>query len=365
MKKLLALLLTLTMIAGLTACGSSNAPSASSAAPAQSEAASEPQAESETPADNGAEEIAPPASPYKYSMASGSVGGNFYLMGGGIAQVINQHLPEYFMFTSETTGGSTANLSMLQSGDAELGISMTASLGESQKGEVEWTAGVKHDKLRGALALYPSWLTIYTLEGSGIETMADLEGKIVGLGSKGMAMDTIFRQFFEDRGITPKQIHNDGHAATATALGNGVIDAAILFSFPPFAAISELESTKNLKFIALNDDEQKYLTDTYDFYKADAMPGGSYKGAPEDVQGVSEWNMLVSSVDVPEEQVYLMVKALCENQADMIAVHHSAEYMTAQNTLNFNIPLHAGTVRYLKEIGIDVPTELVPPEYAE
>ena len=31
-------------------------------------------------------------------------------------------------------------------------------------------------------------------------------------------------------------------------------------------------------------------------------PGGSYKSAPEDVQGVSEWNMLVSSVDVPEEK---------------------------------------------------------------
>lgn len=305
------------------------------------------------------------SSPKNYSIASGSVGGNFYLMGGGIATTINKHLPEDFMFTSETTGGSTANLTMLQNGDAELGIAMTSSLHEAHQGEAEWTAGIKHDKIRTALALYPSWLTVYTAANSGIETMEDLNGKIVGLGSKGMAMDSIFREFFAERGITPKQIHNDGHAATASALKDGVIDAAVLFSYPPFAAISELESTMDLKFIPLSDDEQAFLVEKYSFYKPDAMPAGSYKGAKEDVKGVSEWNMLVSSSDVPADDIYKIVKALCENQEDMIVVHPSAQYMTAENTLNSNIYLHAGTVRYLKEVGLEVPAELIPPEYTE
>ncbi|MEG2074481.1 MAG: TAXI family TRAP transporter solute-binding subunit, partial [Angelakisella sp.] len=335
----------------MVACG--GAPAAVSPAPA-------------APAADGAAGTgvpAPPSSPKKFSMASGSVGGNFYLMGGGAAQVLNKYAPNYFNFTSETTGGGSANLSMLQEGNAELGVAMTSSIYESQEAKVDWTGGVKHDKLRGAVALYPSWLTVYTLKSSGIKTMADLNGKIVGLGSKGMAMDAIFRRFFEDRGITPKQIHNDGHGATATALGNGVIDAAILFSYPPFAAISELESTNDLNFIALTDDEQKYFTDKYNFHTASAMPGGSYKGAPEDIKAISEWNMLVTSSDVSEEDVYMMVKTLLEHQEDMVAVHSSAKYMTAENTLNCNIPLHAGAVRYLKEIGIDVPAELIPPEY--
>lgn len=300
-----------------------------------------------------------------YSMASGSVGGNFYLMGGGLATTINKHLPNDFMFTSETTGGGAANLTMLQNGDAELGISMTSSLFEAHQGEVEWTTGVKHDKTRTALALYPSWLTVYTAANSGIETMEDIEGKIVGLGSKGMAMDAIFRDFFEEKGITPKQIHNDGHGATATALSDGVIDAAILFSYPPFAAISEIENTMDIRFIALTDDEQAFLLNKYNFYTADAMPAGFYKGAPDDVKGVSEWNMLASSSDVPADDVYKIVKALCENQEDMITVHPSAKYMTAENTLNSNVYLHAGTVRYLKEVGINVPSELIPPEYTE
>ncbi|MEG2673224.1 MAG: TAXI family TRAP transporter solute-binding subunit [Ruthenibacterium sp.] len=352
MKKLIALALSTALVLSLTACGGGTAPApANSAAPAGSTTAT---------ADGT---VAKPASPKKFSMASGSVGGNFYLMGGGVSQVLNKYAPDYFNFTCETTGGGSANLGMLQKGDAELGIAMTSSINEAMLGEADWTGGVKHDKLRGALALYPSWLTVYTLKSSGIKSMADLNGKIVGVGSKGMAMDPVFRQFFADNNITPKQIHNDGHSATATALGNGVIDAAILFAYPPFAAISELESTNDLTFIPLSTDEQKYLTDKYNFYTVDALPGGSYKGAPEDVQSVTEWNMLVSSADVSEDDVYMMVKTLCENQADMIAVHGSAKFMTAENTIHSNIPLHAGAVRYLKEVGVEVPAELIPPEY--
>jgi TRAP transporter TAXI family solute receptor len=308
-------------------------------------------------------EVPPPASPYKYSLGSGSVGGNFYLMGGGLAQTLNKHLPKYFLITSETTGGSTANIVMLQKGDAEFGIVMTSALSEGLRGQAEWTGGAVHDKIRGLVPLYPSWLTLYTFADSGIKNLKDLNGRIVGLGSKGAAMDSIFRKFLADQGIVPKQIHNDGHAATATALASKVIDAALLFSYPPFAAIAELESSYKLYFVPLTPEEQKAITDQYNFYVASAMPAGSYIGTTEDVPVVSEWNLLATSSEVPEELAYLAAKTLFENVGDMIAVHQSAKYMTPENSVNFNVPLHSGVVRYLEEIGIAVPPELIPPEY--
>ena len=84
-KSVLAFSLCAVLI--LTACGgggssSSKAPASGGAAPGS---------------------IPVPSSPLKYSMAGGSVGGNFYIMGGGLAQTINKHLPKYFMVTSETT----------------------------------------------------------------------------------------------------------------------------------------------------------------------------------------------------------------------------------------------------------------------
>lgn len=303
-----------------------------------------------------------PKSPKRYSVAGGSIGGNFYIFGAGIASVLNKHLPQYFFLTAETTGGGSANLIMLQNGEAELGVAMASSLYESQRGVADWTRGKKMTKIRSVVALYPSWLTLYTMKNAGISSLSDLNGKIVGLGSKGMAMDSIFRQFFADQGIVPKQIHNDGHGATATAMQNGVIDAALLFSYPPFAAISELESTKALNFVPLSEKEQKALMDKYDFYTKGEIPKGSYKAIETPVRSVSEWNMLVSSSEVPADYVYLVTKTLCERVDEMIQIHGSARNITLANTLNSNIPLHEGTVRYMREKGMSVPEKLLPPE---
>ena len=89
-----------------------------------------------------------PSSPLRYSLGTSSSGGNYYLVGGGMATILNNELPEYFTITAEETGGSTANLTMIQNGDMEMGITMTSSLQEAKEGKEEWTGGPM-DKIRG------------------------------------------------------------------------------------------------------------------------------------------------------------------------------------------------------------------------
>lgn len=50
-----------------------------------------------------AEEITPPKKPLRYSLGTSSSGGNFYLVGGGIATVLNNALPDFFVMTAEET----------------------------------------------------------------------------------------------------------------------------------------------------------------------------------------------------------------------------------------------------------------------
>jgi len=350
MKKLFKLVCLLALTFLLVACSQTK------------EATENPES---TNSETNSNEIAKPSSPKKFSLGSGSTGGNFYLVGGGISTLLNNYLSDYVLFTTETTGGSTANLVMLQNGEAELGIAMTSSLAEATEGKAEWTGGKPLDKLRGMVALYPSSMTIYSLKDKNIKSLSDLNGKVVGLGSKGAAMDNSLRVIFDKLGIKPKSIFNDGHGATASAVGDGTVDAAVLFSYPPFPAISELESSKDLNFVSLTEEEQKNMFDTYSFYSPAVLKTGSYKSITEDVATVAEWNMLVTSNEVDEDYVYLMTKTIFENNPDLINVHASCSYATPENDLNFNIPLHAGAVRYLKEIGIDVPAKLIPAEYTE
>jgi TRAP transporter TAXI family solute receptor len=216
------------------------------------------------------------------------------------------------------------------------------------------------------LALYPAILTFYTLEDSGINSLADAEGRVVGLGPRGTLPDNMFRMLFNYFGITPSSIHNDGHGASATAVGNGIIDLVGVFAYPPFPAIMELESTRAVSFVALNEEEIHYLVNLYDFLQADYIPGGRYAGAPEPVRTVSEWNILGTNRHVPEDVIYVVVKTLLSDQglSEMLAVHPSMRHLAVENTLaSANIYLHAGTVRALKELGYEVPANLIPPEF--
>ena len=74
-------------------------------------------------------------------------------------------------------------------------------------------------------------------------------------------------------------------------------------------------------------------------------------------------SMLVVSKDLSADYVYLLTKTLLENNPKLLEIHKSLKYTTDKNILNFNIPLHPGTIRYLKEKGIEVPAKLIPPEY--
>ncbi|WP_320129866.1 TAXI family TRAP transporter solute-binding subunit [uncultured Sphaerochaeta sp.] len=300
------------------------------------------------------------ASPKRYSIGTSSNGGNFYLIGGGIATILNNALPQKYVFTSEETGGSAANLAMIENGDAEIGFAMTSALYEGSKGTAKWANGKPMTKVRGLVPLYPSYMTMYTLANSDIKSMSDFKGKIIGLGSKGAAMDGVLRNAFAKMGIEPSSIFNDGHGATASAVSQGQVDAAVLFSYPPFAAITELEATKTLRFIGLSADEQKFLADTFPFYTASTMPKGSYSGATADVPTVSEWNMLVCSSNLSDADAYEIAKTIYEHNPDLLAVHKSLKYCTPENSLNFNIPMHPGVIKYLKEQGIEVPSRLIP-----
>ena len=118
----------------------------------------------------------------------------------------------------------------IEQGEMDLGISMTSAIAQGLDGTAKWTGGKKMENVRGLLPLYPSYMTVYTLASSPIKTLKDFKGHIVGLGSKGAAMDAVFREALPRMDAAPASVFNDGHSATATAVGQGQVDAALLFS---------------------------------------------------------------------------------------------------------------------------------------
>ena len=191
----------------------------------------------------------------KLSVGTGAVGGSVYTTGSGWANVMNNVLAGRYELTAEQTGGTVANVSLIETGEVEIGIVATDILYGAYTGTASWANGVKYQKPLAMFTCDMPSLCPFTLAGSGITTLHDLDGKRVGLGPKGSSIDSVFGVVFEEMGITPSMIHNDTWSATITALQDGVIDAIVVQSPAPWPSLTELEATQTVSMIQMTDDE--------------------------------------------------------------------------------------------------------------
>jgi TRAP-type uncharacterized transport system substrate-binding protein len=82
----------------------------------------------------------------------------------------------------------------------------------------------------------------------------------------------------------------------------------------------------------------------------------------EDHTTVGVYNFAIAHKDMPEDLVYNIMKAVLENNPQMVKGHAAAKETVLQNwNRNTFLPFHPGAVRYLKEKGINVPKHLLPP----
>ena len=65
----------------------------------------------------------------------------------------------------------------------------------------------------------------------------------------------------------------------------------------------------------------------------------------------------------PESLVYAVMKAVLENNPEMVKGHAAAKETVTENwDRNTFLPFHPGAVKYFQEKGIKVPDKLLPPK---
>jgi TRAP transporter TAXI family solute receptor len=132
------------------------------------------------------------------SIATGGTGGVYYPLGGGLANILSKNVPG-LQATAEVTGGSVDNLKLLGTGKSEVGFTMADSGWDALQGLDKF----KDNKInaRTLVVLYPNRLQVVTIEGTGINKLADLKGKRVSTGSPGSGTEVIAFRMLDAMGI--------------------------------------------------------------------------------------------------------------------------------------------------------------------
>jgi TRAP transporter TAXI family solute receptor len=291
----------------------------------------------------------------RLSIATGGTGGVFYPYGGGIAQVLSQHLPNVEA-TAEVTAASVDNLKFLKQGTSDVAFTM-ADIAQDGLAGRDAFADFGAVPARALAVLYPSYTHLVTTAGGGITKVADLRGKVVSLGSPGAGTTVLAERILAVAGIDPMtdlRAHYLGVAQAVDALKDGKVDAFFWNGGLPTAAILDLVNTQGITARLLPLDDvipalQKVHGDLY--YRA-TIPKDAYKLAA-DVPVVAVSNMLVVSETMEETLAHDITKTLFEQQATLAGIHPQARELSLDRALTgASIPFHPGAVRYYRERGV-------------
>src|SRR5438067_11459378 len=87
------------------------------------------------------------------SIATGGTGGVYYPLGGGMAAVLSKYVPGS-QASAEVTGGSVANLQLINTGKPYLGMTMAEGTLDGYKGEDKFKGHAV--PVRTLLIMYPN-----------------------------------------------------------------------------------------------------------------------------------------------------------------------------------------------------------------
>ena len=295
------------------------------------------------------------------SIATAGTGGVYYPLGGGLAEVINQHVGGYAA-TAEVTGGSVENMGLIARGDADLAIALGDTVYQARNGTGRFE-GQRLEMISGLASLYMNMVQIVTLADSGITTLSGLRGKRVSVGAPGSGTEVNTKAILAANGMSYDDIDEQrlNFNETADALANGDIDAGFWSVAAPTSAILNLATTQSIRMIELSDAEVAATRAADPIFVQTTLTSGTYTGVDGDVRVLGIPNVLVVSAEMPDDLAYTITRALFEHLGELSAIHPAAQQITVGFTLDsMPVPLHPGAARYFLEIGAEVPEHLLP-----
>jgi TRAP transporter TAXI family solute receptor len=292
------------------------------------------------------------------SIATGGTGGVYYPMGGGMASVLSKHVPG-MQATAEVTGGSVDNLKLVATGKTYIGFSMTDAGQDAYRGEDKF----KGNKvpLKTLMVLYPNRMHVVSVDGKGINKMGDLKGKRVSTGSPGSATEVMAFRLIEAAGLDKdKDMKRErlGAAESVNAIKDGKIDAFFWVGGLPTAAVTDLANTPGTKINMVDHAEVvSAMNKKYgNLYFPSTISKQTYSGMAKDNSVAAVANILVVSSAMSDAEAYKIVKAIFDNQLELVRSHAEYRNVKLENQKAGSTPVayHPGALKYFKEKGIKV-----------
>ena len=283
------------------------------------------------------------------TLLTGGEAGVYFPLGVAMADIIDASL-DNVSATGVSSGASVSNAEQLNNGEAQLALVQNDIAFYGAEGSNMFSEVL--DNYSGVFTIYPETVQLVTLADSGIESVADLEGKRVAIGDMGSGTEANANQIIEAHGMTVDDIDAQylDFADASTNLQDGNVDAAFVTAGTPTGAIQELSASADVRIVSFDEDAMDSLMEEYSYYTKQDIPADAYDNFDSTASTVAVQAMLIASNDIPEDQMYEMTKAIFDNLDQMANAHVRGEELSLDTAEEgMSIDLHPGVQRYYDE----------------
>ncbi len=292
------------------------------------------------------------------TIGTGGVTGVYYPAGGAICRLVNKDRSEHGIRCSvESTGGSGYNLNTIRSGELDFGVAQSDWQYHAYNGTDTFAAQGPNPDLRSVFSLHAEAFTVVARNDSGINAFDDLKGKRVNIGNPGSGQRGTMEVVMQAKGWTRDDLALASElkaSEQASALCDNKIDAMVYVVGHPSGAIKEATTSCDSTLVPVNGGTVDKLIADHSYYRKATIPGGMYRGNPDDVMTFGVGATIVSSAKVPDEVVYNVVKAVFENFDTFRKLHPAFANLKKEEMVRdaLTAPLHPGAEKYYKEVGL-------------
>ncbi|AUG55394.1 TAXI family TRAP transporter solute-binding subunit [Thalassospira marina] len=292
------------------------------------------------------------------TIGTGGVTGVYYPTGGAICRLVNKGRKDHGIRCSvESTGGSVYNVNTIRAGELDMGVAQSDIQYYAYNGTGKFEEQGPFKELRAVFSIHPEPFTVVARADSGIKTFDDLKGKRVNIGNPGSGQRDTMDVVMAAKGWSVDDFALASElkpAEQSQALCDNKIDAMIYTVGHPAGSIQEATTACDSVLVDVSGPEIDKLVADNPYYRIATIPGGMYRGNPDDVKTFGVGATFVSSTKTEDDIVYNVVKAVFENFDDFKKLHPAFANLKKEEMIKdgLSAPLHDGAVKYYKEAGL-------------
>ncbi len=290
------------------------------------------------------------------SIGTGAITGVYYPAGGAICRLLNRGRKAHGIRCSvESTGGSVSNLNAIRNGVIDFGIVQSDWQYNAYNGTGFFADQKPFKELRSVFSLYTETFTLAVSEKSGIKKLDDILNKRINFGPQGSGMYATMEVLMTVKGWNKQSFANITYLQPSEqpkALCDDKIDVMIYASGNPNGVLQEATQTCKVRIIPIDRETIDKLVQVNSFYVKAIVPGGMYAGNPNNIDTFGVKATIVTSEKNNSEVVYNLTKAVFENFDNFKTLHPVFSNLKKEDMIKEgnSAPIHAGTVKYFKEV---------------